>query len=137
MAEKEIFLTVMSIFLVFNIIYIQINPTATNTMVIGGILGTLGAIIMTAVGIAILSGIKVLGSGVSDISVKIIFSFLVIMNILFRLDYDTFSIGMGLATNMMSTFSVGHDLLNFGVLLSSGLAIVAFISGMMIVVGSG
>lgn len=126
--KEEIFICTMAIFLIMNTFYLIIVPTAQNTFINSSVIG----IIVSAIALAIASGIKIMGSGLSDTSVKIIFVSIILMNILYKVELYGFTIGMGLSTNIVNIFS-GGDILSLGSILINGLSLMALFSGIMIV----
>jgi len=129
MNASDIFLSSMAILLIFNFIYVTTAPTITWNLTIGAITGFI--VLVLAVGIV--SGVQFLGSGFNGESVKIMFGCGALMNILFQIDIMGFPIGIGLATNVLNCF--GSEWLGLGVITTSILSLMAFVSGLIIITG--
>lgn len=126
---KSIFIIVMSIFLLFNTIYTLMNPSALNTMVIGAFIG----LIATVVGLGVISGITILGSGLNAESIRILFSVGTLLNFMFQVTIAGFPIGIGLANNILNIF-LNNDFYGLGIAISMGLSVIAIVSGVMSIV---
>lgn len=129
MDATEIFISVMIILLIFNVYYVFSFPESTWNLTVGAITGFL-AVILT---IGIISGIQVLGSGLSESSIKILFGVGSLLNVLFQINIGGFPIGLGLVSNVLSVF--GMEFFGLGMILTSILGILAFVSGLIIVTG--
>lgn len=130
----DIFLSGILILLLFNVAYILIIPSALWNITTGAITGFL----LTLVAIATVSGISILGSGLNSASIKILFGFGSIISILYSVEIAGLRLGMGLATNVLASFSSsGGGLETFGFLFVSILSLMILISGLIMIQGSG
>lgn len=116
--------------LLFNIGYSFANPTSVFDIVVGGVVG----FIATVAGLGIISGIQILGSGLSTASQKIIFGIGTLLNILFQIDIAGLTIGMGLGSTLIEAF-VLNDLFGIPFFLVTVFVIAILISGIMTIVG--
>lgn len=129
MTSSEIFISIMFILLIFNVFYTFYNPAVVWDLTVGAISGFLVVIL----GTGIISGITVLGSGLSTQSIKIMFGCGTLLNILFQIEIGGFPVGFGLVTNVLNVF--GSEILGLGVIIVSILGLLAFVSGIMIITG--
>lgn len=143
MDYKSIFATNTILLLIINLIYVFMNPTLTNSITLGSLVGFVSGV--ATIGLIIGIQISVVGSGISlsDQSIKMFITIAMLLNILFSIDIWTFQfggneytaqIGLGLINNMMDIFS-GGDFLGLGLILASIISIITFVSGVMMVVG--
>lgn len=128
---KGVFLTIFSIFLVFNFFYLSMYPETSLDMYTGAVLGLIGTVIATG----IIGGISILGSGLNSESIKIIFGAGTLFNLLFNIEIPQLglNIGLGLATNIISLFDSG-DILNLGFISTTALSLIALVSGLMVII---
>jgi len=129
MNAQEMFISVMIILLIFNIYYTFTFTEAVWSLTIGALTGFIAVIL--AVGI--ISGVQVLGSGLTGESIKIMFGCGALLNILFQINIFGFPLGMGLVTNVLSVF--GSEFLALGIIITSVLGMIAFVSGLIIITG--
>lgn len=122
----------MGILLIFNTFYLLINNQVITSFAIGGLM----SIVVSAITLAIASGIQVMGTGISDSAIKILFSAMVILNVLFKVEIGGLTIGLGLAQNVVTVFGAG-DFMGFGMILAGALTLMAFFSGMLMVAEDG
>ena len=132
MKAGSIFLSIMLVLIIFNFMYIQTLPDKTNMIVLGAIMGLVSSVLV----IGVVGGIQILGTGLNGESIKIMFGVGTLLNILFQINIGGFPIGLGLINNLLNTF-VGGDLWGLGYLLATSIAIMALLSGLMIILGSG
>lgn len=127
--KEEIFISTMAILLFFNIFVTFANPDAYNVLDL-----EFTDIMITVVGILLTGGLaSVLVDGVivtKGIAIMIIF------NVLFRINVGDFNIGFGLVNTVFNVFNT-YDVMGIGYLIASILGVMAFFSGMLIVVESG
>ena len=126
--KEEIFISSMLIMLLFNGFIVMVNPDVESVLNMD-----LASILITGLAVAITAGISVFGSGLSDSSTKIIFSVILIFNILFRVEIYGFTLGFGLVSTITDVFNNG-DVLGFGTFIGGVLAFATFFSGLLIVV---
>ena len=129
MNAQEMFISVMIILLIFNIYYTFTFTEAVWSLTIGALTGFIAVIL--AVGI--ISGVQVLGSGLTGESIKIMFGCGALLNILFQINIFGFPLGMGLVTNVLSVF--GSEFLALGIIITSVLGMIAFVSGLIVITG--
>ena len=129
MNAQEMFISVMIILLIFNIYYTFTFTEAVWTLTIGALTG----FIATILAVGIISGVQVLGSGLTGESIKILFGCGALLNVLFQINIFGFPLGMGLVTNVLSVF--GSEFLALGIIITSVLRMIAFISGLIIITG--
>lgn len=127
---KGVFLTMVTILILFNAIYVIASPEASNIMYLGALTG----LISTVLAVGVISGIQFLGSGLNSESIRIIFSVGAILNMLFRISIAGFPVGIGLVNNIMSIFSP-TDFAGLGYFAVSIISIITLISGIITVVG--
>lgn len=120
----------MSIMVLFNWIYVSMNPAITETFVFDGVKGLfLGVLALT-----ILTGVTVMGTGLSDVSIKVIFASAILLNLFFKIEIANVQLGLGLATNIITVFD-GTYFSGIGLMIGTILVLSAFISGIMIIIG--
>lgn len=129
---KGIFLTGFAILLLFNFIYCTANPDATNVMFVGAVTGLLAS----SVAVGVISGVTILGTGLTGESVKILFGISSLLNMLFQVNVGGFPVGIGLITNILNVFPT-DEFMGIGYFVVSSLTIVILASGVMILIGSG
>lgn len=127
---SSIFVTCVMIMIIFNVIYVSAHPDLGNNMTVGAVTGLVG----TALATGILAGIQVLGTGLNDESIKIMFGMGAIVNILFQINIGELPLGLGLANNMINAFSPS-EAGGLGYFIAGGLAIVTLICGLLTIVG--
>lgn len=130
MNSSGVFISIMAILLVFNMFYFLYFPNSTWNLTIGAITG----FIFTILGTGLLTGVQVLGSGLNTETTKIVFGCGTLLNVLFQINVAGFPIGFGLITNILNVF--GSEFLGLGVIMVSILGVIAFISGIMMIIGS-
>jgi len=129
MNAQEMFISVMIILLIFNIYYTFTFTEAVWSLTIGALTG----FIATILAVGIISGVQVLGSGLTGESIKILFGCGALLNVLFQINIFGFPLGMGLVTNVLSVF--GSEFLALGIIITSVLGMIAFVSGLIIITG--
>lgn len=136
---KEIFGTLMLIFVVFNGIYYLMFPTdLTNVVTTSGLIILVGNVIITG-GVL---GITALSVGLDSESIRILVSgvgfslllFSIPIGINFNNTYYGFNLGLGLVSNIATKF--GDTLLGYPFWIINFMGIIALISGIMVVVGN-
>jgi len=132
-----IFLSVMMVLTIFNLGYYMIYPTTVTF--IG--LSVLTTFITTGLAVGIISGIQIMGSGISDTAQKIVFVIIILVNIMFQIvlplpDLGELPIGLGLLSNIYNVFAV-NDVWFIGFAISTILGILAMVSGLQMAVGEG
>lgn len=139
---KSIFITDTILLIVINLIYVFMNPTLTNSITLTSLVGFVSGVAI--IGLIVGIQVSVIGSGISisDQSIKMLITIAMLLNIMFSIDIWTFQfgnneytaqIGLGLINNMFSIFS-GGDWLGLGLILTSLISVIMFISGVMMVV---
>lgn len=131
MDASDTFITIMLILLLFNVYYTFSVTSAVWSLTIGAITGFMVLILATG----IIVGITFFGTGLSNESIKILFGCGALLNVLFQITISGFPIGLGLATNVLSCF--GGEFLGLGVIITSVLAILGFVSGLIVITGGG
>ncbi len=132
--KEEIFISCLDILLLFNIFVVFTDPSYSSVLSMSMV-----SIIVTGLVVAILSSITIFGSGLSDSATKIIFASIILLNVLFQVDfyYDPyiphFVIGLGLASTINNVFTAYGDVMGIGALIASTLSFITFFSGIMIV----
>lgn len=126
---SSIFLTTFLILLMFNFGYFFISPDSIEFMILGFFTGLL--IVILALGV--ITGVQILGSGLSTQTQKILFGSGFLVNCLFQIDIVGFPIGLGLANNVINAF--GTEMMGIGLMIASIISILALISGVMIFTG--
>lgn len=134
MNAQESFLGIMSILLVFNWLYVSANPEVTNSMVLGVVTG----LVATSIGISVIAGLQIVGTGLNSASIKIIFGVSTLLQILFSLNFVVADVevvlGLGLINNLFNAFS-GGDLFGLGFIISTFFGIIALVSGLFVITG--
>lgn len=128
-----IFITGAIILLFFNLFYISMYPQTAWSLTMGTVTG----FIATILAVGVISGFNLLGSGLTGASVKILFGGASLLNILFQINIAGFPVGMGLANNLLGSFTTSSFLEGLGFFLSLILTLIIFISGIIIIIGSG
>ena len=135
MKATGIFLSVMTILLIFNWLYVSAYPTSTNIMLFGAVTGLVTISVVTS----IVAGLQVLGSGFNGESIRILFGVTALIQILFSLNFEIEDIhviiGLGLINNLFNAFS-GGDFYGLGYFITTVFAILSLVSGILIIVGS-
>lgn len=145
---RTMFISELSILLLFNTWYVIYNPSAQYNVMVGG-LSALLIILTSGIIIAVTSGANLAASGFNAVGTSIIFWLVTTAVLVFSINLDLISqnaskpfqiitnilpalgihqIGLGLCTNFLSSFSV-NDLFGFGYYL-------AVIFGMIVVITS-
>jgi len=132
-----IFLSVIMVLVIFNIGYYAIYPDTIQLLGVSIILSfaTAGLII------GVISGVEVLGSGISDTAQRIIFIVVILLNMLFQIDIPigegiTIPVGLGLLSNVLEVF-VTNDAYLVGYAICTILGVLALVSGLQMAVGAG
>lgn len=78
-----------------------------------------------------------MGSGLSDVTIKVLFASAILMAIMFSVSipYINITVGLGLLTNVLTVFSM-TEMLGIGYLIVATLGIITFISAILIIVGA-
>lgn len=129
MGAQNTFITVMCVLLIFNVIYALSNPDVGVDLLLGGALG----LITTGLVAGVVSGINILGSGLTGVSVRLLFGVATLMNILFKINIAGFDIGLGLASNVIEV--LGTELMGLGLIAGGLLAMLGLATGLMMVIG--
>lgn len=129
--KEGILISTLMILLLFNTYVAMVNPNVVSVLN-----QDLSGLVATALTCTIAAGINIFGSGLSDSATKIIFSVIVMFNILFQIDIYGFTLGLGLCSTVFTVFNNG-DVLGIGTLIGGLLSFVAFFSAMLVVVESG
>lgn len=124
MSASKILVGLTVIMLMINIIYYFENPSNVFSMVGGGI----ASVILGILTIGSISGVQIMGSGISDESLRLIFGMAFMLNVIFSLNIGGFQIGLGLMNNVYYYFSNGNDI--FG---GIGTVICGAMSGLMLI----
>lgn len=136
--ERSIFLTGLSILIIFNVAYFLSRPAAEQTVLITqmGRDGVIG-LIVTVGAVAVLSGTNVLGSGLNTESVKLLFGIATLLNVLFSINFGPIGIGIGLVNPLFTVFILGAGgfLMLLGFLVATGIALMVLVSGIVIIQG--
>lgn len=132
MEAKSVFLSMVIITIILNIIYISTTPAVIWTMAVGTVVG----MIVTAVTTILLSGIKIMDSGISDTALSYVFTTSLLLNICFSINIYGFSIGLGLMNNVFIMFG-GTTLFGLGAIITGIFTAVIFITGIMVITGGG
>ncbi len=127
---KSLFITGLAILIIFNFIYCTMNPDIVNVMYVGAITGLIASVVATTV----ISGINILGSGLTGESIRIIFSISTILNLLFQISIAGIQVGIGLVNNILIIFD-STMFAGIGYFIASTLAIMTLVSGMLMIVG--
>ena len=127
MSAQTIFFTCLAIVLLFNVFYITSNPEMVWNIALGGIIQFVATIIATT----ILGSINILGSGLSDEGVKVVFGVGAILNILFQINIGNVPVGMGLVMNLFDLF--GTEFYGIGYMITSILGLMLLVSGLVMV----
>lgn len=127
---KGIFITITSILLIFNFIYCSAKPDVINSMYVGALTG----LVSTVLAVGVISGVQILGSGLNSESIKIIFGVGCILNMLFRINIAGFPLGIGLCNTILDAFP-STEFIGIGYFISSTLAMLALISGLLSIMG--
>ena len=159
---NNIYLTSLFIILLFNVVYMAMTP---NFNIFNLSIGLFTGLLISALASGVISGIKLFGSGLDGVSVKIVFGIATLINILFSIPIGNdpqaipiinsiansalgvfsplaytsngFQIGLGLGTSILNIF-VGTDPFIFlGYLFVWLLIFANLISGLVIIIGSG
>lgn len=130
MNSSGLFISCFIIIITFNLFYVTVNPTEVYNLTIGGVSG----FVVQILGIAILSGVNALGSGLNAQSTKIIFGVGTILNILFQLQFWEITLGFGLINNLINAFSGSPT---FITIIIGVFAIITLFSGLLTVLGGG
>ena len=127
MFASGIFISCIAVLLVFNAI------TGATIFNIDSFLGLLAIMVP----IIIISGVNILGSGLSDITMKEIFGVGILIAVLIKLDLPPpfpFDLGLGLGTNAITLFPVA-ELGGIPFFTITSIVVIAFLSGIILVLG--
>lgn len=134
MRTQAVFMGGLLVMFFFNVFFLVMQPDAIWTMTVGAITG----FVATVLAVGVISGINILGSGLSGSSVKILFGTSALLTIMFQIPIAGFPVGLGLANNIISTFSEADTVTQmFGFFLGTGLSVMTIISGLLTIAGSG
>jgi len=128
MVTKLIFVSTLSMLLMFNIFVVMINPTASSILNI-----SYQEVVVQALAI-IVSG-SLISVVLGETVLKIVFSTIIIFNVLFQVHIYGFTVGLGLVQTVFNVFQV-YDVMNLGFYITSIISLVVFFSGMLIIVES-
>lgn len=128
--KEEIFISTLTIILLFNVFAYSVNATDVSLLNLD-----FTDLVVTAVAIVLPLSINFLGVGLSDSGISIAFAVMIVFNVLFQIEIYGYTIGLGLINTMINVFSGGNDVLNLGFMITSILGMLAFFSGMLIIVG--
>ena len=132
MKAQGIFLGSLMVLVIVNILYAMSQPSGVWTMTIGAISGFIGLI----VGIGVLTGINVFGTGLTGASVKIVFGLASLLNLMFQVEILGYPVGMGLLNTLFNVFAEG-DLFLIGFIVSVVMMFSILGSGLILIMGSG
>jgi len=145
--KEELFFSCMTVLIIFNVGCYFINPLIGFNM----LLGTVTGFIFSAVPLVLLAGLQVgaltVDFSLSDVTVRFIAIFSVLMPLLISVDLPlglagtlfggmNVPIGLGLLTNMYNAF-VQFDMWGIGIILTSIIGLLVIISAVMIAVSGG
>jgi hypothetical protein len=135
MKSGAIFLGGLLVMFIFNVFYVVMQPEALWDLTAGAITGFIASILA----IGVISGINILGSGLSGTSVRLLFGISSLLTMMFSIPIAGFPLGMGMANNMINTFSESGDsfITTVGFLLGIGISVMTIVSGVMVISGSG
>lgn len=152
MNKESIFFSCVMIIIIFNVGYYLISPNINIWYItIGATTGFFVSALVTGVS----ASVQVEGSGISDTGIRLIFSTMAILTVLFRVEipitwssvlsiiglifkFNSIPLGIGLLyPNMTNIFLLndGNPFTMFGMLIVTVLAFMTVISGLLIAVG--
>lgn len=131
MKAQAMFISGLAVLLIFNVVYISLYPSVIWYATIGALTGFVALIL----GIGVISGINIFGSGLNSASVKILFGASAILNLLFQINIAGFPVGMGLANNLIFSFGTTNFLDSMGFFLSLIFSVMILASGLVIIQG--
>lgn len=129
MGAQNTFITVMCVLLIFNVTYALATPDVGLDLLLGGALG----LITTGLVAGVVSGINILGSGLTGVSVRLLFGVATLLNILFKISIAGFDVGLGLASNVIEV--LGTELMGLGFIVGGLLAMLGLATGLMMIIG--
>lgn len=132
-----VFLSVIMVLVIFNIGYYAIYPETVELLGVSVILTFATA----GLAIGVISGVEVLGSGISDTAQRIIFIVVILLNLLFQIDIPIgegieIPLGLGLLSHVLEVF-VLNDAYMIGYAVTTILGILALVTGLQMAVGAG
>lgn len=125
--KEEIFISTLSILVLFNTFVCLVNPNVSSVLTMD-----LKAIVITGLTIAISSSITIFGSGLAPDVSKMLFTSIVLLNVMFQVNIYGFTIGIGLINTLINVFSP-TDAWGLGYLLALTISFITFCSAIMIV----
>jgi len=126
--KEGIFISTMLVILLFNTFIVFGNPEESSLLNIN-----IENIVITAVGIILVGSLTSIVMG--EEVMRKAFAIMLVFNVLFKIDVAGFTIGLGLTNNLIDAFAV-NDVMYLGTITTTLLSIMAFFSGMLIVVES-
>lgn len=141
MGAQSVFLTSLMILLIFNGVMIFVPGSGATIPTVASIITT----VVAMVAILVAGSITVFGSGIDTQIYRYVFALAVILGLCFSVTIqyssnpvDTFTVGVGLISNILNPFLFGggYWLVNvLGLLISGILSLIFLVSGLIIVVG--
>jgi len=129
--KESIFISSLLIILLFNGFIIVANPSASSVLNLN-----YQSLIVTGLSMLITGGITSIVLG--DSIIRLMFSVMMIMGIMFQVNVLGYNVGFGLMSSMLNVIiNDGSFMMWLGYLTVTILSITTFISGILIVVESG
>jgi hypothetical protein len=126
--KEEIFISTLAILVLFNVFVVSINPAQSSILNLD-----FQGIIVSALSVITVGSVVQIVTG--ETILRIVFSILLLFNVLFQVHIYGFTVGLGLVNTVFNVFQV-YDVLNIGFIVASVLSMLVFFSGMLIIVES-
>lgn len=126
--KEELFLSTLIVLVLFNVGVVMINPSQVSILNVD-----VSGFILSVLSIAVVGGIKVFDTGLSDSSINILVGAIILFNIMYQIEIEGFTLGFGLITTVFNVFNTG-DILGYGTLFASILSLIMIFTGMLILV---
>lgn len=145
MDARELFLSILMVLLLFNVTYFLSVPAVEQAVLLNQwAWGGLSTLLLLASSFLIVKGVSLFGTGIefNESGVRMLFGIITILNVLFNFSIASLGInvGIGLINPMLELFVMesGASLIQMlGFFLATGIAIAAFLSGVMAIQGAG
>jgi hypothetical protein len=143
MDARELFLSILVVLLLFNVTYFLSVPAVEQSALLSQwSWGGLSTLLLAASSFLLIKGVSLFGTSIefNETGVRMIFGVITILNILFNFQIASLGInvGIGLINPMLELFVMesGEGFFTLiGFFLASGIAISAFVSGLMAIQG--
>lgn len=135
MNASSVFIFSVLTLILFNVAYGFANPDYVFDVLVSGVLG----FVLVVLAVVSVASLQVLGSGINDAGVKIVFGVGSLINLLFRISLTFFGfpvgeVGIGLASTLLTVFDAS-DFMGLGYITATAFSLIVIVSGLIIITG--